>query len=315
MQRSEKGMALLVVLMAIAFLLPLVFSGLEMGRFHLRRVQNELYLQEARRSAESGLSQVKEVLRQDGLADGAVDHLGDPWAMEIPALEIPAYLEESPAQNRSLHMVVEDSARYLNINALVRADGSVDAVLREVMERRLRENGLAESLVESLIDWLDADDIPTGLGGAERDWYQAEGRVYRPENGPMQSLDTLVLLRGWENVPLPLLRPIVRAVDPRCGFSGINVNTASPEVLRLLEAGVLVEPLLELRQEKPITDVAQLVAAGVVINQTISPLLRVKSDCFEVQIRAQVGHVRGLLQAWLYRVGGKVNVMRMVWGG
>ena len=314
MQFSEKGMALLVVLMAIAFLLPLVFSGLEMGRFHLRRVQNELYLQEARRFAESGLSQAKEILRQDGLLGGAVDHLGDPWAMEIPALEIPSHLEESLSQNRSLHVVVEDSARYVNVNDLVRADGSVDAILREVMERRLRESGLPDSLVEALIDWLDVDDIPSGLGGAERDWYQAEGRVYQPENGPMQSLDNLVLLRGWENVPLPLLRPILRAVDPRCGFSGINVNTASSEVLRLLEPGLLVESLLERRQEKPVTDVAQLVTGGIMINSTISSLLRVKSDCFEVQIRAQVGSVRALLRVWLYRVGGKVNVMRMVWG-
>ena len=307
-------MALLVVLSAIAFLLPLIFSGLEMGRFHLRRVRNELYLQEARRYAESGLSQVVATLQQDAAAGMVVDHLGEPWAVGMAAMEDPSRRENQATENRQLTIVVEDSARYLNLNDLVH-NGTVDAALRGVLERLLRQKGLNESLLEALIDWLDKDNGSTGFGGAENAWYQTAGHPYGPENGPLQELQNLALLRGWSETAVELVRPVVRALDRRCSSSGVNINTASQEVLSLLDGVLHVEPLLEMRQEKAITDLAVLAAEGVFVNQAVSPLLRIKSDCFEVNIRSQVGAVSGLLQVWLLRTGGKVEVLRAVWSG
>ena len=306
-------MALLVVLSAIAFLLPLIFSGLEMGRFHLRRVRNELYLQEARRYAESGLFQVISVLRQDGLTGGAVDHLGELWAVGIPAL--PFHSENESAIYPQLTILVEDSARYLNLNDLVRADGTVDTFLRNLLERLLRQKEWEPSLVDALVDWLDPDNGPTGFGGAENAWYQAEGLPYGPENGSIQDLETLSLLRGWNTTILEHFRPFVRVVDSRCAATGLNVNTASEAVLKLLDGVLHVESLLELRQGKPITDLAVLATERVVLNQAVSPFLRVRSDCFEVNIYSEVGSVRGLLQAWLMRKGNKVELIRVVWHG
>lgn len=311
----EKGMALLVVLSAIAFLLPMVFSGLEMGRFHLRRVHHALSLQEARRYAESGLSQVMAVLQQDGVSGGAVDHLGEPWAAGMAALKMPSSFENQPEVTPQLTIVVEDSARYLNLNDLVKGDGTVEPVLRGVLERLLGQKGLEVSSLEALIDWLDPDNIPTGLGGAENAWYQTEGRSYGPENGPMQVLENVSMLRGWREAALTLVRPFVRAVSHRCSSSGVNVNTASPDVLKLLDGAFPVASLLEMRLDTPVTNLAALATHGVVIPPSVLPLLRVKSDCFEARIHAQVGAVRGLLQAWLVRKGGKVEILRMVWGG
>ena len=308
-------MALLVVMSAIAFLLPLVFSGLEMGRFHLRRVQNALLRQEAQRYAESGVALVVALLQRDGVVAGAVDHLGEPWAAELSDADIPAWVQTQARRDRQMAIRVEDSARYLNVNDLVGADGKVDDGLFRVMAQVLRHRGVALSLLESLVDWLDADDSVTGLGGAERAWYRMEGRVYGPENGPMRTLDQLALIRGWTETAVAQVRSVFRSVDPRCRAVGVNINTVSADVLTLLDETLPVGRLVEARQEVPIADLAVLAGAGIVIDPAVLPLLKVKSDCFEARIQVQVGEVRGRLEVWLVRQGDQVDVIRTVWGG
>ena len=311
--QAQSGMVLLVVLSAIAFLIPLIFSGVEMGRFHLRRVGNELALQEARRYAESGLSQVIVLLQRDGAAGGPVDHLGDIWAVAIPALDQLTAVENQPT-NRQLTIVVEDSARYLNLNYLV-DKRTVREEFQGVLTRFLQSKELQPLLLEALIDWLDDDHVSTGLGGAEHSWYQMEGRPYGPENKPILAMENLVLLRGWSPQILQHIRSVARTVDPRCDQTGINVNTASQEVLELI-SGLEVDLLLELRQEKPFGSKKNLTDGGVIPSGTVSPLLQFKSDCFEARIRAQVGAVSGVLKVWLLRKNKKeVEVMHMVWSG
>lgn len=295
---TQRGMALLVVMSAIAFLLPLLFSGLEMGRFHLRRVQNERDLQEARRHAESGLSQVIGLLKSD--TGNTVDHLGEPWALMLPT----KFFEGS-----DLTTVVEDSARYLNLNDLILENGTVYEPLRLVVVRLLRSHGLEESLMDSLIDWLDADDIPTGMGGAERGWYVADGRPFGPNNGSLMSLEDLVSIRGWSWTIVEELRPFIRVITPQCRQTGININTASRGVLELLNEDWDVEQILERRIENPVSDPSTLTMGGG------SPLLRVKSDCFEVKIRARVAKVSGVLNTWMVRSAGKVTTIRYQWSG
>jgi len=57
----------------------------------------------------------------------------------------------------------------------------------------------ADSLIDAILDWRDADDQPRPLG-AERDWYAAEHRAL-PRNGPFADARELELVRGVETVP------------------------------------------------------------------------------------------------------------------
>jgi DNA uptake protein ComE-like DNA-binding protein len=54
----------------------------------------------------------------------------------------------------------------------------------------------ADSMVDALLDWRDADDIPRPLG-AERDWYHAEGR-FTPRNGLFADVKELRRVRGFD---------------------------------------------------------------------------------------------------------------------
>ena len=301
--RNQAGMALLVVLSAIAFLLPLVYSGVEMGRFHQRRAENEIALQEARRLAESALPGVVAALAADGGLSQA-DHLGEAWAGG-------AALADPEAGGVSV--TVEDAARYWNLNDLVR-DGKADPLVRELLARLLNHLEMDGGLLDALVDWMDADDEPTGLGGAESGWYPGDGRPYAPVNGPLGDLAELLMVRGWDRTALERIRPFVRT-GGGCVGSGLNVNTAAPETLAILDREVDVARLVAQRAGEPFASVAAIKEAAVVADERVMPLLRVNSGCFLVRIRCRVGGISGVLDAWLRRDGQNVSVERVWWSG
>ncbi|MCG8651997.1 MAG: general secretion pathway protein GspK, partial [Pirellulales bacterium] len=55
--------------------------------------------------------------------------------------------------------------------------------------------GMTEEVAESILDWLDEDDEPRP-NGAELDYYSSLPTPYEPANGPLQTVDDLLLVRG-----------------------------------------------------------------------------------------------------------------------
>jgi hypothetical protein len=55
--------------------------------------------------------------------------------------------------------------------------------------------GMTEEAADSILDWLDADDEPRPYG-AEFDYYQQLQPAYSPANGPIQSIEQLLLVKG-----------------------------------------------------------------------------------------------------------------------
>lgn len=55
-----------------------------------------------------------------------------------------------------------------------------------------------DSIVDAILDWRDPDDEPRPLG-AERDWYEQEGRLV-PRNDSFASVEELRLVRGLEHI-------------------------------------------------------------------------------------------------------------------
>ena len=56
----------------------------------------------------------------------------------------------------------------------------------------------ADSLIDALLDWRDADATPR-THGAERTWYRSAHRL-TPRNGPIASIDELRLVRGFDRI-------------------------------------------------------------------------------------------------------------------
>jgi general secretion pathway protein K len=86
-------------------------------------------------------------------------------------------------------VVVEAESRKLNVN-LAQPDQMKRALLRTGLD-----DGAAEQLADVIADFVDQDDL-TRLHGAEKDKYSQLGLPYGPFNGPLISLDQLLLVPG-----------------------------------------------------------------------------------------------------------------------
>src|SRR5262249_10422864 len=54
---------------------------------------------------------------------------------------------------------------------------------------------MTEDIANSILDWLDPDDSPR-TSGAENDYYQSLSQPYSCKNGPLDSLEELLLVKG-----------------------------------------------------------------------------------------------------------------------
>jgi hypothetical protein len=55
--------------------------------------------------------------------------------------------------------------------------------------------GMTEDVADAILDWMDADDEPREYG-AERDYYASLSTPYAPRNGPLLTVEELLLVRG-----------------------------------------------------------------------------------------------------------------------
>lgn len=86
---------------------------------------------------------------------------------------------------------LEDESRKLNINALIAAD-PVGNVLHDAL---MKLPNMTEEIADAIVDWVDADDT-IRPNGAESDYYSGGQTPYRCKNGPLSSLEELLLVRG-----------------------------------------------------------------------------------------------------------------------
>src|SRR5690606_38691018 len=56
--------------------------------------------------------------------------------------------------------------------------------------------GMTEDVADAILDWLDADDEPRPLGAEFEDYYLNLQPAYKPANGPIDSIEQLLLVRG-----------------------------------------------------------------------------------------------------------------------
>ena len=86
---------------------------------------------------------------------------------------------------------VLDEAGRLNINALIQIDPTGQA-LRDAL---MKLPNMTEEVADAIVDWVDADD-DSRPSGAESDYYTSLGNSYKAKNGPLNSLDELLLVKG-----------------------------------------------------------------------------------------------------------------------
>jgi general secretion pathway protein K len=67
--------------------------------------------------------------------------------------------------------------------------------LRKIVGNFGMEEHARDTVVDSILDWIDPDDFRR-INGAENDYYQSLKEPYNCKNGPLDSIEELLLVRG-----------------------------------------------------------------------------------------------------------------------
>ena len=86
-------------------------------------------------------------------------------------------------------VIIEPEEIKVNVNSVQ------EVQLRQVLQRAGADELASEKLADRILDFIDADDIPRPQG-MEKDGYIKAGLNYIPFNGPLTSLDQLLLVPG-----------------------------------------------------------------------------------------------------------------------
>lgn len=245
---GQRGAALILVLLMVSILVVLVLEtirAMQVEGAGSRHFRDSL---QAEAVAKSGVNLAMSLLAKD-LADNEVDHPGEPWAQVAKADALPVQLPEEG----TLEGKVVDEASKFPINYLVDEEGKPQDIYKKVLTGLLTnqpfalEEEEAQGLVKAITDWLDRDDETAGEFGAETDYYQQLEQPYGCKNSRFTSLAELQLVRGMteelyfgveEN---PGLRDILTVY----GGGKININTATPLILRALVSSTVSEDTAE----------------------------------------------------------------------
>jgi type II secretory pathway component PulK len=86
---------------------------------------------------------------------------------------------------------VTDETGKLNINALFKLDSSGQILYNVLMQLP----NMTDDVANAIIDWIDPDSTPRS-NGAEDDYYMGLDPPYHAKNGPLDSLEELLYVRG-----------------------------------------------------------------------------------------------------------------------
>lgn len=97
---------------------------------------------------------------------------------------------------------------------------------------------------QSLIDWTDSDEDPHP-NGAETEWYRNRG--IRPRNAPLQSIDELATVRGFDAATIARMRSFVTV---NFGAGGFDARYAMPDAMAVMLDGGDGNPLVIQRRRE-----------------------------------------------------------------
>jgi len=121
--------------------------------------------------------------------------------------------------------IISEGGRF-NINAIILRNDK--PLLRDLFVSWGLELDAAQAVTDCLGDWIDADD-DASLNGAEKDWYEDQGRLNQPFNRPFYNLDEMRLVRGMELVEA--VRPDWRNWFTVWSSGGLDLNEAPAELI------------------------------------------------------------------------------------
>lgn len=302
--RGERGVALITVLLVVAVLTAIVARLSLSNQVWIRQVESGAALAQAEQAGRAVQQWVSLILERD---DNELDGRTDPWARPLPPI---------PVGWGELTGRIEDMQGRFNLNNLVTGEGEVDAAALRRFRRLLRILELNPGIAEAAADWIDPDSRPEGAWGAEDGFYSGRRPPYLAANRPFGEAAELRLVRGVDGEAWRKLAPHITALP---AATGVNVNTATPEVLAAavtqwgpprtaLRRG---EGMAKRSDKDPYAEVGAFLAeSGAGEEDAAGTGLTVTSEYFRGTARLRFGSVERRLATLYHRAQGRVAIVR-----
>ena len=240
---NNRGVALILTLLIISLIVTLTLQLNTSMRSEVHAAYNLRDGITLEYVAKSGFYGAMALLKDD---DMTYDWLLDDWQiLEQYAAFSPTLFEEET----SFKVTIKDLTGEIQINKLIDNQSQVDPSQRDLLTRFLNldefdlESDQVDDIVDAIIDWLDPDDNTTGFGGAENSYYQSLEDPYFCRNGPMESIEELLLVKG---ITKELYEgtggnPGIAEYLSVHGDGNININTADKLVFKALSDDITDE--------------------------------------------------------------------------
>ncbi len=269
---KERGSALIVVLWVTGLLAMLVSSFAFEAHLEARVTNYYRNRTQAYYSARSGIALAELLISKSaGLQGTEVDAARaeqERWYEKARSLaeggfiSIEHTLPVEGGEFATIRLRIEPEPARRNINVIARAED--DASMERIFEVGGIPQELWPVLIDSLYDWVDADDIPRPDGAETDDYYANLDPPYRAKNGPLDTVGEMLLIRGYTREILEGGRLTGRFFETEevyvqgigdlltvHGDGNVNVNAASPRVLMTIPGmdDLLARDIVRLRSE------------------------------------------------------------------
>ncbi len=327
----QRGAVLILALLIVALVTGLSVSFAERFERSLWRAESRWGGDQARAYIIGAEALAAFVLQEDAKNDGnvRVDDLQEDWAQQQPPFELDGgWLQASlsDAQGRFNINLLADNVNAQAATVAERFTENQRRFIRllQTFEAYPLDQAQAVEITEAVIDWIDADDEPTGFGGAESLYYSGLEQPYSAPNRALVSVTELMRVKYMTPALYQLLAPHLVALNE---LSGPNVNTMSLPLLRSLNVATSLQPLavtdaqalVDERQLGPFETLADFSSNPVVagLGSADKPVmtegLLTNSKYFLLTALVQVGEQRRHAQSLLFRnpdQNNQISVLR-----
>jgi type II secretory pathway component PulK len=205
---ARRGVVLLAVLVVVSLLALAAYEYADLMASELKAVDSSARAVQAKAAADSGVYFAAAVLADTNAMTSTLN--GNPYDASGAFQGVAVGSNDSPKRQArfsvvspndvdttsgsntgGFHYGVTDESGRLNVNALIRIDPS-GTVLHDML---MKLPNMTEEIADAIVDWVDADDTPRA-NGAENDYYAGLSPPYACKNGPLDSLEELLLVRG-----------------------------------------------------------------------------------------------------------------------
>lgn len=306
----QKGVALITAMLVLALAVTVAASMSFDHQLDIRRVENMISGNQAWSYQNSAEVWAKVMLTRDDKASSTVDK----ERLQDLSDQSNAFFDSGLADKDIINIKWSDEQAKFNINNLI-----VNKIVHQVNKKRIQRLfvllDIDPNIVNTIIDWIDSDMVPTQPYGAEDLYYNQLSPPYLTAGQYMRDISELRLIKGVSAEVYEKLSQYLTALPHG---TEINLNTAPSILLAALVDGMSLakaEDLSVLRDLNSYQHIQEFISQVVLNNLQFKPEgLSVTSDYFlitgQIKVLSSVRNYNSLL----HRKDNKVVVLKRTTG-